>query len=184
MAEHAGYVDIRQGLYDDIDNNPNGVALHRGDDPILAARLAQSDSKMGHVAQADQTKIIIAQAGRDFGIHGYFNANRNEALVDGNVDSGKSDHRERRLHARLVQRGKTELGCATSAAWLIPPRTNSNWRSFIPVGLFSHSDEQRNWMTAMPETQSQNIGFLGRAADMLTRQGESESDHRDEFRDG
>jgi uncharacterized protein (DUF1501 family) len=34
--------------------------------------------------------------------------------------------------------------------------------------LFSQSDEQRNWMTAMPDSQSQNIGFLGRAADMLT----------------
>ena len=62
----------------------------------------------------------------------------------------------------LYNAGNLSFVCNVGS--LVNPSTNKqNWNRFIPVGLFSHSDEQRNWMTAMPDTQSQNIGFLGRS---------------------
>ncbi|MEM6687927.1 MAG: DUF1501 domain-containing protein [Planctomycetota bacterium] len=37
----------------------------------------------------------------------------------------------------------------------------------LPLGLFSHSDLQRHWMTSVPQTRSQVTGWAGRMADIL-----------------
>lgn len=176
-AEWAGYRDIRQGLHYDIVNNPNGVALPRADD------LSTSDLHWGMSLKPISPKSTSPNAGRDFGIHGYFNATRNEprykstdTIPEGYavgdiipagepgsnlINVGEDNMRD------LYNSGNLSFVCNVGS--LVDPSTSkANWRSFVPVGLFSHSDEQRNWMTAMPETQSQNIGFLGRTADMLT----------------
>lgn len=159
VGEHAGYVDIRQGLHYET---ANGVALPRADD------LSPTDQHWGMSLKPLSPKPTSVNAGRDFGIHGYFNAGRNEPL-DANGDvipataitSGEDYMRD------LYNAGNLSFVCNVGSL-VVPDTTVQNWRNFRPVGLFSHSDEQRNWMTAMPDTQAQNIGFLGRTADMLT----------------
>ena len=47
-------------------------------------------------------------------------------------------------------------------------RADYNARVDLPVGLFSHSDLQRHWMTSVPQTRSQITGWAGRMADVLT----------------
>lgn len=175
VGEHAGYVEIRQGLHYDT---ANGVALPRAEDVVGQDHWGMS------------LKPITPKSGnpnnppsRLFGIHGYFNAARNEPRYkDGdsippgyevgdvipagqpgsNLITASDDHIR-----DMYDAGHLSFVCNVGS--LVNPDTNKdNWQQFRPVGLFSHSDEQRNWMTAMPETQSQNIGFLGRTADMLT----------------
>ncbi len=151
-SEHAGYVEIRQGLHYET---ANGVALPRAKD------LAPDDPNWGMSLKPISPKSTSPNAGRDFGIHGYFNANRNESDPQPPIDGTEDYMRE------MYNNGNLTFVCNVGS--LVNPDTNiSNWNQFRPVGLFSHSDEQRNWMTAMPDTQSQNIGFLGRTADMLT----------------
>ncbi len=37
----------------------------------------------------------------------------------------------------------------------------------LPLGLFSHADLQRHWMTSVPQTRSQVTGWAGRMADLV-----------------
>lgn len=41
-------------------------------------------------------------------------------------------------------------------------------RQNLPVGLFSHSDQERNWHSAIPQSRVQVSGWAGRMADALT----------------
>jgi uncharacterized protein (DUF1501 family) len=44
----------------------------------------------------------------------------------------------------------------------------SNYRDYrLPLGLFSHSDQQRHWMTSTPQSRTQITGWAGRMADVL-----------------
>lgn len=158
QTEWEGYRDIRQGLHYETDN---GVALPRADD------LATSDPNWGMSLKSIGTGS--ANPGREFGIHGYFNAIRNEGTAQNplpQIDSTENYMRN------MYDAGNLTFVCNVGS--LIDPDTDkSNWfrADRRPVGLFSHSDEQRNWMTAQPENQSQNIGFMGRTADLLLSQG-------------
>lgn len=38
----------------------------------------------------------------------------------------------------------------------------------LPKGVFSHSDEQRNWQTSIPQSRGEVKGWAGRIADLLT----------------
>ena len=53
---------------------------------------------------------------------------------------------------------------------LVAPTTRANYdsRSNLPLGLFSHADLQRHWMTSVPQTRSQVTGWAGRMADLVT----------------
>lgn len=44
---------------------------------------------------------------------------------------------------------------------------NANTVGARPLGLFSHSDHQRHWMTGVPNTRSQVTGWGGKMADLL-----------------
>lgn len=46
------------------------------------------------------------------------------------------------------------------------PETYSNGAR-LPLGLFSHSDQQRHWQTSTPQSRTQITGWLGRMADIL-----------------
>lgn len=46
-------------------------------------------------------------------------------------------------------------------------RTDYNNRSNLPLGLFSHADLQRHWMTGAPHTRGQITGWGGRLADLF-----------------
>ncbi len=40
----------------------------------------------------------------------------------------------------------------------------------LPLGLFSHSDQQRHWQTAVPQSRTERTGWAGRMADYLSDQ--------------
>jgi uncharacterized protein (DUF1501 family) len=44
---------------------------------------------------------------------------------------------------------------------------NNNTVGARPLGLFSHADHQRHWMTSVPNTRSQVTGWGGKMADLL-----------------
>lgn len=41
-----------------------------------------------------------------------------------------------------------------------------NGSALLPVGLFSHSDQQRHWQTAKPQERAETTGWVGRIADI------------------
>lgn len=47
-------------------------------------------------------------------------------------------------------------------------RADYNASRYLPKGLFSHSDEQRNWSTAIPTSNQAAKGWAGRIADLLS----------------
>lgn len=53
---------------------------------------------------------------------------------------------------------------------LIRPTSRSDYNAKIalPKGLFSHSDEVRNWQTSVPQSRTEAKGWAGRIADLLT----------------
>lgn len=53
---------------------------------------------------------------------------------------------------------------------LVEPTTMADYqsRANLPLGLFSHSDLQRHWMTSVPQTRSQVTGWAGRMADLVS----------------
>lgn len=68
---------------------------------------------------------------------------------------------------QLYDSGKLTFVCNVGS--LIEPTTmeDYNARSNLPLGLFSHADLQRHWMTSVPQTRSQVTGWAGRMADMV-----------------
>lgn len=66
----------------------------------------------------------------------------------------------------LYNQGK--LAFLANVGSLIHPTTKQNYNSVQkPLGLFSHSDLQQHWQTAVPQSRSQFTGWGGRIADML-----------------
>lgn len=143
-TEHAGYATIRGGLF--TEQTDPGLALPRVDD------MATDDPNVG---MALKPVTASSQGGRRFGLHGFFNAGKNANIVPG-------DDYMRQLY------NNGELAFVSNVGSLIRPVTKANWSSFQPVGLFSHSDEVRNWQTSLPQTAAQNVGVAGRIADALT----------------
>ena len=68
----------------------------------------------------------------------------------------------------LYDQGKLTFLCNVGS--LVEPTTMSQYQSQsnLPLGLFSHADLQRHWMTSVPQTRSQVTGWVGRMADMVT----------------
>lgn len=52
--------------------------------------------------------------------------------------------------------------------WITRDEYNANSFEARPLGLFSHADHQRHWMTSVPNTRSQIVGWGGKMADLLT----------------
>jgi uncharacterized protein (DUF1501 family) len=55
-----------------------------------------------------------------------------------------------------------------------PAQAKAN-ASLIPLNLFSHNDQQHQWMSSLPNSMSQNVGWAGRVADLLSSQGSNPS---------
>ncbi|MGI9474981.1 MAG: DUF1501 domain-containing protein [Rubripirellula sp.] len=68
----------------------------------------------------------------------------------------------------LYDAGKLTFLCNVGS--LVEPTTMDQYRSQanLPLGLFSHADLQRHWMTSVPQTRSQVTGWAGRMADMVS----------------
>lgn len=69
---------------------------------------------------------------------------------------------------QLYDQGKLTFLCNVGS--LVEPTTMADYQSQtgLPLGLFSHADLQRHWMTSVPQTRSQITGWAGRMADMVT----------------
>ena len=63
-----------------------------------------------------------------------------------------------------------DLGFVANVGSLVQPTDMAtyNARAGLPVGLFSHNDQQQHWQTAVPQSRSQITGWKGRMADVLT----------------
>lgn len=144
-AEYTDYAAARGG-YDDGNSNPGGLALRQSD--LLAIN--------------DPANL----SGRSFGLHPGFghvartNKDSNGNWIDDNqgVNGGV---------AKLFNDGK--LSFIANVGSLVAPttRTDYNQRVNLPLGLFSHADLQRHWMTGAPHTRSQITGWGGRLADLF-----------------
>lgn len=63
-----------------------------------------------------------------------------------------------------------DLAFLTNIGSLVEPTTKQQYNSQLvdlPLGLFSHSDQQQHWQTSIPNSRSQLSGWQGRLADIL-----------------
>jgi len=139
-TEYDDYASARGG-YDDAVNNPGGLALQE------SALLAINDPSN--------------LSGRSFGLHPHLGHDARDDTsndVNNGVNGGV---------AKLYNDGK--LSFVANIGSLVEPtnRTDYDNRSNLPLGLFSHADLQRHWMTGAPHTRSQITGWGGRMADLL-----------------
>jgi len=143
-TEYDDYASARGG-YDDGVNNSGGLALLESE--LLAIN--------------DPSNL----SGRSFGLHPGLGHDARvysgETLVDdGNngVNGGV---------AKLYNDGN--LAFIANVGSLVEPtsRTDYDNRANLPLGLFSHADLQRHWMTGAPHTRSQITGWGGRLADLM-----------------
>ena len=139
-TEYDDYASARGG-YDDGINNPGGMALQESS--LLPVN--------------DPSNL----SGRSFGLHpglGHDARDNTSTDVDNGVNGGV---------AKLYNDGN--LSFVANIGSLVEPtnRTDYDNRSNLPLGLFSHADLQRHWMTGAPHTRSQITGWGGRMADLL-----------------
>jgi uncharacterized protein (DUF1501 family) len=61
------------------------------------------------------------------------------------------------------------LAFVANVGTLIEPTDRSSYGdgARLPLGLFSHSDQQQHWQTSVPQSRSQLTGWAGRMADVL-----------------
>ena len=63
-----------------------------------------------------------------------------------------------------------DLGFVANVGSLVEPTDLAGYSTGtpLPLGLFSHSDQQQHWQTSIPQARSQLTGWAGRMADCLT----------------
>ncbi|MFK8113359.1 MAG: DUF1501 domain-containing protein [Rubripirellula sp.] len=121
--------------------------------------LGNSNSNTGGLALAEADLLAINDptnlSGRSFGLHPGMgvDATGNQGL-NGGV-------------AKLYNDGN--LAFMANIGSLVEPTTRAEYnnRSNLPLGLFSHADLQRHWMTGAPHTRSQITGWGGRLSDLF-----------------
>jgi uncharacterized protein (DUF1501 family) len=145
-VEYNDYAASRGG-YDDGTSNPGGLALREGD--LLAIN--------------DPSNL----PGRSFGLHPGFGHNA-RTTQDASNNWIDEDLGVNGGIAKLYNDGK--LSFLANVGSLVGPttRTDYNNKVNLPLGLFSHADLQRHWMTGAPHTRSQITGWGGRLADLFT----------------
>ena len=62
------------------------------------------------------------------------------------------------------------LGFMANVGTLVAPTTKADYvnRSNLPIGLFSHFDQQNSWQSSVPQSRTEITGFAGRMADAIT----------------
>ncbi len=84
-----------------------------------------------------------------------------------------ADGRQYGLHASMPELASLyndgKLSFVNNVGSLIEPVNAANYRNGaqLPLGLFSHSDQQRHWQTSVPQSRTQITGWAGRMADYL-----------------
>ncbi len=112
----------------------------------------------GGIALAENTFHSIAgPGGRTFGLHPDFTSDVTGASSASGGNGIKG----------LYDAGK--LAFAANVGSLIRPTSLAAYRaqSNLPLGLFSHADLQRHWMTSFPQDRAQLKGWGGRMSDLL-----------------
>ncbi len=112
----------------------------------------------GGIALAENTfHSINGPGGRTFGVHPNFD----EDLTSSGSASGGNGIKG------LYDNGK--LAFVANVGSLIRPTSLAAFRaqSNLPLGLFSHADLQRHWMTSFPQDRAQLKGWGGKMADIL-----------------
>lgn len=100
----------------------------------------------------------------------------NSAGEDGEMDpiSDPRSGRQFGVHRAMSEvrdlYNEGNLAFLANVGSLIGPTSMDEYRARtnLPVGLFSHSDEQRHWQTCVPQSRTQITGWAGRMADMMT----------------
>jgi uncharacterized protein (DUF1501 family) len=111
----------------------------------------------GIAIASNQLRDIVGPNGRAFGLH----PNMNSDLTGANsVSSGAGIQ-------GLYNNNK--LSFIANVGSLIEPTSYSSFQTQrnLPLGLFSHADLQRHWMTGVPQDRSQLKGWGGRMADLV-----------------
>lgn len=144
-TEYDDYATSRGG-YDDGTNNPGGLALPESS--LLPIR------NPGNIPS------------RAFGLHPGLGNDARTYDGNGNVVNDGNRGLDGGV-ARLYQDGN--LSFLANIGSLIEPTTRTDYNNQVnlPLGLFSHADLQRHWMTGAPHTRSQITGWGGRLSDML-----------------
>lgn len=62
------------------------------------------------------------------------------------------------------------LGFMANVGTLVRPTDKASYtlKNNLPVGLFSHFDQQNSWQSSIPQSRTQITGFAGRMADAIT----------------
>ncbi|MFW2372695.1 MAG: DUF1501 domain-containing protein [Gammaproteobacteria bacterium] len=70
------------------------------------------------------------------------------------------------------------LAFQANVGTLVQPTTLAQYlgEKDLPLGLFSHSDQQQHWQTSVPQSRAQISGWAGRMADVLTDASNNNSD--------
>ena len=126
---------------------------------------ARGTTADGGIALAQQTLLPIAgPSGRGFGLHPEFGWDVPDP--DDPTDTGNNNG-PRGIH-KLYQ--DANLSFVANVGSLVRPtnKTDHDNKSDLPLGLFSHSDLVRHWMTTVPNSRSQVDGWAGRMSDLLT----------------
>jgi uncharacterized protein (DUF1501 family) len=114
---------------------------------------ARGTTANGGIAIAENSLADIAgPSSRSFGLHPSLTE---EVDPNGNGMQG------------LYNSGK--LAFVANVGSLIEPTTYTSYRaqSNLPLGLFSHADLQRHWMTSVPQDRAQLKGWGGKISDIL-----------------
>lgn len=138
--EYTDYVTRRGGLA-----SPDGSGL----------ALPKNSTQQSNLVQITDP----FQGGRNFGLH--------PGMGSAFTPTAGADLNPRYSVADLYTMGK--LGFIANVGTLIAPTTMTQYSAGqnLPKGLFSHSDEVRNWQTSVPQTRSQAKGWAGRMTDMI-----------------
>ena len=156
-AEHADYVIERSGLYDPRELIVNGVetgnAINAGGLALPLTDIVGLDPNKNPVTVKSLLPIAPSNTnGRTFGLHPEMNVDvtdPNTSASGGNGVQGLFDNG----HCSFI----SNIGS------LIEPMSRWQYNNNVnrPLGLFSHADLQRHWMTGAPHTRSQIQGWGG-----------------------
>lgn len=142
-----------------IPNGGDATSGEYGDYHTVRGGYDDGASNPGGLALEQSTLVPIAGPdSRPFGLHPGM---ASETGADPMADPSTTGV------ARLYNDGK--LGFVSNVGSLIEPTTRAqyNARAGLPLGLFSHADLQRHWMTGFPQSRSKITGWGGRMADLL-----------------
>ena len=126
---------------------------------------ARGTTGAGGIALSQSSLLPIAGPnGRGFGLNpdcGWDVPDPDDATDTGNNNGPRGIH-------KLYNDGN--LGFVANVGSLVRPTTKNDHdnKSDLPLGLFSHADLQRHWMTTVPNSRSQVDGWAGRMSDLLT----------------